>query len=79
LAVRLGPWKALGEFVTPQVTYSTHALTRARSDGWPRNAFERDRQRDAILAQAGYRVLRFSHRQVTREPAQVAAALRSSA
>jgi very-short-patch-repair endonuclease/predicted transcriptional regulator of viral defense system len=44
-----------------------------------RTAFERDRHRDAILAQAGYRVLRFSHRQVTREPAQVAAALRSSA
>ena len=44
-----------------------------------RRAFERDRERDAILARAGYRTLRFTHRQLTREPAMVAATLRSSA
>jgi very-short-patch-repair endonuclease len=44
-----------------------------------RRAFERDRERDAILARAGYRTLRFSHRQLTREPAMVADTLRSSA
>jgi very-short-patch-repair endonuclease/predicted transcriptional regulator of viral defense system len=37
-----------------------------------RRAFERDRERDAILARAGYRTLRFTHRQLTREPAMVA-------
>lgn len=41
-----------------------------------RRAFERDRERDA---RAGYRTLRFTHRQLTREPAMVAATLRSSA
>ena len=44
-----------------------------------RRAFERDRERDAILARAGFRTLRFTHRQLTREPAMVAATLRSSA
>ena len=37
-----------------------------------RRAFERDRERDGILARAGYRTLRFTHRQLTREPAMVA-------
>jgi very-short-patch-repair endonuclease len=44
-----------------------------------RAAFERDRDRDAILALAGVRVLRFTHRQVSERPGLVAAALRSSA
>jgi very-short-patch-repair endonuclease len=44
-----------------------------------RRAFERDRERDAILAAAGNRTLRFTHRQVTRRPREVAAAIRSSA
>jgi very-short-patch-repair endonuclease/predicted transcriptional regulator of viral defense system len=44
-----------------------------------RRAFERDRERDAILARAGYRTLRFTHRQLTGEPAMVAATIRSSA
>jgi predicted transcriptional regulator of viral defense system len=46
------------------------------ADSWTyhrtRRAFERDRERDAILARAGYRTLRFTHRQLTREPALVA-------
>lgn len=36
-----------------------------------RAAFERDRARDAALIGAGYRVLRFSWRQLTRTPARV--------
>lgn len=44
-----------------------------------RRAFERDRERDAILARAGYRTLRFTHRQMTSDAAGVAAAIRSSA
>jgi very-short-patch-repair endonuclease/predicted transcriptional regulator of viral defense system len=44
-----------------------------------RRAFERDRERGAILARAGYRVLRFSHRQLTREPAMVAHTLTKQA
>jgi very-short-patch-repair endonuclease len=40
-----------------------------------RRAFEHDRARDARLTVAGYRVVRFSHRQVMREPAVVAGLL----
>lgn len=47
------------------------------TDGWryhgTRAAFERDRRRDATLARAGYRTLRFSHRQLAEEAAAVAA------
>ncbi|MEA2320621.1 MAG: hypothetical protein QOD81_471 [Solirubrobacteraceae bacterium] len=46
------------------------------TDGWAyhrtRAAFERDRRRDATLARAGHRVLRFTDRQVEREPQTVA-------
>jgi very-short-patch-repair endonuclease len=49
-------------------------------DGWAwhgtRDAFERDRERDAILAVAGWRVVRFTHRQVTQRPDRVAQTLR---
>jgi len=40
-----------------------------------RQSFEADRERDAELAVQGYRVLRFTYRQVTEEPAKVAARL----
>ena len=40
-----------------------------------RTAFERDRARDARLTARGYRVVRFTHRQLTHEPALVAATL----
>ena len=40
-----------------------------------RAAFERDRAQDAALLAAGYIVLRFSYRQVTREPLTVIAAI----
>ena len=50
-------------------------------DGWEfhktRAAFEQDRRKAAGLEAAGIRVLRFSWRQVTGEPAIVAAAIRS--
>jgi very-short-patch-repair endonuclease len=36
-------------------------------------AFERDRRRDAELTRAGYRTLRFTHRQIATEPHAVAA------
>lgn len=36
-----------------------------------RHGFERDRERDATLARAGMRVLRFCDRQITRRPAEV--------
>jgi very-short-patch-repair endonuclease len=43
-----------------------------------RGAFERDRHRDATLLLAGYRVLRFTHRRLQREPAAIAATLRAA-
>jgi very-short-patch-repair endonuclease len=55
------------------------ARLAVETDGWrfhgTRRAFERDRERDAVLARAGYRTLRFTHRQLTREPGTVAATL----
>jgi very-short-patch-repair endonuclease len=46
------------------------------TDGWryhrTRQAFERDRRRDAALTRAGYRTLRFTHRQVTADVRSVA-------
>jgi len=49
-------------------------------DGWEfhrsRAAFERDRERDAVLTAAGWRVVRFTHNQVTRRPDAVLQTLR---
>lgn len=49
-------------------------------DGWQdhgtRRAFERDRERDAALTAAGWRVVRFTHRQVTQAPDAVVETLR---
>jgi very-short-patch-repair endonuclease len=49
------------------------------TDSWThhhtRDAFENDRRRDALHARAGYRTLRFTHRQLTDEPGAVAAAV----
>ena len=41
-----------------------------------RRAFEADRARDAVLARAGHRTLRFTDRQLTEQPATVVATLR---
>ena len=43
-----------------------------------RRAFERDRARDAVLAAAGVRTLRFTARQVEQRPVEVVAALRAA-
>ncbi len=49
-------------------------------DGWTdhqtRRAFEKDRERDAALTAAGWRVVRFTHDQVTRRPDHVLSTLR---
>jgi hypothetical protein len=51
------------------------------TDGWvthrTRAAFEEDRRRDQALAVAGYRVIRFTHRQVVDGAADVAGKLRA--
>jgi very-short-patch-repair endonuclease len=49
--------------------------TDGRSYHFTRRDFENDRARDAALTAAGYRVVRFSHRQITRAPRTVTAAL----
>lgn len=53
----------------------------AETDGYrshgTRRAFERDRARDRALAVAGFRVVRFTWRQVTNGPGEVAATLRA--
>jgi very-short-patch-repair endonuclease len=43
-----------------------------------RQAFEDDRSRDLDLRSLGYEVLRFSYRQVSREPERVVAAVRDA-
>jgi very-short-patch-repair endonuclease/predicted transcriptional regulator of viral defense system len=52
------------------------------TDSWrhhkSREAFENDRRRDATHAAAGYRTLRFTHRQITHEPGTVTSALRAA-
>jgi very-short-patch-repair endonuclease len=62
-------------FAAARLVIETDSWTYHRT----RRAFERDRERDAILARAGYRTLRFTHRQLTRRPAEVAETIRSSA
>jgi very-short-patch-repair endonuclease len=56
--------------------FATQRLV-VETDGWSyhrtRTAFERDRHRDAALIRGGYRVLRFTHRQLERERGTVAA------
>lgn len=51
------------------------------TDSWrhhgDRRAFERDRAKDAALQSLGFRVLRFTFRQVVRDRSAVVAALRS--
>jgi very-short-patch-repair endonuclease len=56
-------------------------LLVVETDSWryhkTRRAFENDRARDARLARAGYRTLRFTDRQLEREPGMVAETVRS--
>jgi hypothetical protein len=57
----------------------TAARLVVETDGWgthrTRAAFEEDRARDQALAVAGYRTVRFTHRQVADDPDAVAATL----
>ena len=49
------------------------------TDSWryhkTRRAFEEDRERDVLTAQAGYRTLRFTDRRLAEDPTGVAAAI----
>jgi very-short-patch-repair endonuclease len=55
-------------------------LVEADSWRWhrTREAFERDRQRDAVHVRAGCRTLRFTHEQLTARRHEVADALRAA-
>jgi very-short-patch-repair endonuclease/predicted transcriptional regulator of viral defense system len=61
--------------------FTAHRLL-VETDSWrhhkSRNAFENDRRRDATHAAAGYRTLRFTHRQITDAPATVIRALEAA-
>jgi hypothetical protein len=58
--------------------FAGHGLL-VETDSWrhhkSRDSFESDRRRDAIHAAAGWRTLRFTHRQIAHDPATVRAAL----
>ena len=58
--------------------FARHRVAVA-TDSWryhrTRRAFERDRARDATLASAGYRTLRFTDHQIEAEPRTVVRAL----
>jgi very-short-patch-repair endonuclease len=60
--------------------FEEHALV-VETDSWryhkTRAAFENDRARDALLATAGYRTLRFTDRQLENDPHTVAATVRA--
>ena len=51
--------------------------TDGRRTHLTRAAFERDRAKDAKLTLAGYRVIRFTYRQIRHDPQIVAATLRA--
>jgi very-short-patch-repair endonuclease len=66
------------EALEADFVFATHRGL-VETDSWrhhkSRDAFESDRRRDAIHAAAGWRTLRFTHRQVTHDPAAVTEAL----
>jgi very-short-patch-repair endonuclease len=72
--------KVNARVVGPEVDFAfpDHRLL-VETDSWrwhrTREAFERDRHRDALHTRAGYRTLRFTHLQLTQEPHTVAATL----
>jgi hypothetical protein len=69
------PWVQVGEI---DLVWPAHRVA-LELDGWDthrgRLAFERDRERSLLLEARGYRVLRASWRQFTREPQTILAAL----
>jgi len=52
--------------------------TDGRVDHLTPTAFEDDRERDALLMEAGYKVRRFTYRQITERPDWVAARIRAA-
>jgi very-short-patch-repair endonuclease len=70
---------ALIESFRVDAVWRTHRIA-VELDGWQhhhdRHAFERDRQRDAALTAASWRVVRFTYRQVTARPDGVIETLR---
>jgi very-short-patch-repair endonuclease len=71
--VRLGRYEVDFLWRAERVTIETDGFRHHRN----RAAFEADRSRDAHLQGLGYRVLRFTYRQVRDEPRQVVEALRA--
>jgi predicted transcriptional regulator of viral defense system len=64
--------------LTVDFVFATERVA-VEADSWQwhrgRAAFERDRERDAVLAAKGYRTLRFTDRQIENDPPTVARAL----
>jgi predicted transcriptional regulator of viral defense system len=78
---RANAWMDLdGAAIEVDFIWPAHGLI-AETDGYTthgtRRAFERDRQRDQRLLLAGWRVVRFTWRQITQEPARVADTLQA--
>lgn len=71
--VRMGPFEVDFLWREARVTVETDGF-RHHGD---RLAFERDRARDAALQAMGYRVLRFTYRQVREDPDAVVRRLRA--
>ena len=75
-------WLDLGDGGPPvraDFLWPTHRLiveTDGRGVHATRRAFEQDRRRDQRLLEAGYRVVRFTWRQITEEPERVVATFR---
>jgi very-short-patch-repair endonuclease len=76
------PWpstNALVEGLEGDAVWRTERVA-VELDGWQdhrtRHAFQRDRERDAALTAAGWRVVRFTHHDVTRRPDRVTETLR---
>ena len=70
----------VGEFEVDLLRPDARLVAEADSIGFhlTRAAMERDRRRDAVLARDGYRVLRFTDRQVRRRPQEVIGALEAA-
>ena len=70
----------VGEFEVDLLWSDARLVAEGDSIGFHlrRAAMERDRRRDAVLARDGYRVLRFTARQVRRRPIEVTTAIRAA-
>jgi hypothetical protein len=70
----------VGEFEVDLLWRKSKLVAEADSIAFhlTRAAMERDRRRDAVLARDGYRVLRFTDRQVRRRPIEVTTAIRAA-